>query len=166
MAASANTFSLWNTSSFYQATTGPYKACIADNFQNCPVVQTPGSYGNIASLAISPDGKTVVTGSVDKTVRLWNISGKTPVLIGVMQLVSCNHGLVGPIPSALLRMCPWISHYRSQPVMLWNSHYDQVTSVAFSPDGELGHRLFVMPVLICFQMMFLTYACIALAWSL
>ena len=38
-----------------------------------------GHKGPIIALAISPDKKTIVTGSQDKTIRLWNLKEGTPI---------------------------------------------------------------------------------------
>ena len=37
------------------------------------------SSGLITALAFSPDGKAVLTGSYDETVRLWNTTDGTPI---------------------------------------------------------------------------------------
>jgi len=37
-----------------------------------------GHQGTVMSLAFSPDGKRIVTGSVDRTVRLWDFSSGKP----------------------------------------------------------------------------------------
>jgi WD40 repeat protein len=37
-----------------------------------------GHEGSIAAVAISPDSHWVVTGSYDKTARLWDLSAKDP----------------------------------------------------------------------------------------
>ena len=38
-----------------------------------PAVQTiTGHIGNVTSIAFSPDGKTIVSGSADMTIKLWD----------------------------------------------------------------------------------------------
>lgn len=34
--------------------------------------------GDVVSISLSPDNKTYLTGSVDKTVRLWDVREQTP----------------------------------------------------------------------------------------
>ena len=33
---------------------------------------------SVSAVAFSPDGKTILTGSLDKTARLWNAADGTP----------------------------------------------------------------------------------------
>lgn len=41
-------------------------------------VDFPAHNGDVVSISVSPDGKTYVTGSVDKTCRLWDIREQSP----------------------------------------------------------------------------------------
>lgn len=38
----------------------------------------PAHNGDVVSISVSPDGNTYVTGSVDKSCRLWDIREQTP----------------------------------------------------------------------------------------
>ncbi len=42
-------------------------------------IQTTGHSGSVLSVAFSPDGTTLVTGSIDKTLRLWRVADGTLV---------------------------------------------------------------------------------------
>lgn len=41
-------------------------------------VDIPAHNGDVVSISVAPDGKTFVTGSVDKTCRLWDVREKSP----------------------------------------------------------------------------------------
>src|SRR5260370_1055354 len=45
-----------------------------------PVLTLKGHTGFISGVAFSPDGKSLVSGSWDKTVRVWNATTGQPVL--------------------------------------------------------------------------------------
>src|SRR5260370_782668 len=101
-----------------------------------------GHIDPVWSVAFSPDGKLVLTGSSDQTARLWErSSGK--------ELISFQ-GHRGPVYS--VAFSPNGKHILSgsddQTSRLWESssgkvltsfheHTNPVTSVAFSPDGKL-----------------------------
>lgn len=41
-------------------------------------VDFPAHNGDVVSISVAPDGNTYITGSVDKTCRLWDIREQTP----------------------------------------------------------------------------------------
>lgn len=65
----------------------------------------------ILSLAFSPDGKSLASGSADKTIRIWTLNKKN------------------------LNERKW-EHYQTIEGPSSNGHSDEVTSVAFSSDGN------------------------------
>jgi WD40 repeat protein len=100
-----------------------------------------GHTHDVVSLAFSPDGKLLASGSRDNTAILWDVS------TGAQRLVLRGHdahvwGLAFS-PDSL-----WLatgSHDRTariwnvttgQPVLVLNGHADKVNSVAWSPDGR------------------------------
>ncbi len=94
---------------------------------------------SVVSVAFSPDGKTIVTGSWDKTVKLWNLEGKE---IQTFKGHSSNVVSVAFSPDGKTIVTgSW-----DKTVKLWNlegkeiqtlkGHSDSVSSVAFSPDGK------------------------------
>ena len=41
--------------------------------------------GNVVSVAFSPDGKTIVSGSQDDTIKVWDAGGLTPAILPLFQ---------------------------------------------------------------------------------
>jgi WD40 repeat protein len=104
----------------------------------------------VNSVAISPDGKLIVSGSRDNTVRLWDIQGN-PVgqpFQGHEDYV--NSVAISPVRAAFSEGVGKliVSGSRDNTVRLWDiqgnpvgqpfqGHESSVNSVAFSPDGKM-----------------------------
>ncbi|CUA76629.1 putative WD repeat-containing protein alr2800 [Nostoc sp, PCC 7120] [Rhizoctonia solani] len=108
-----------------------------------PLIVHEGHKGAITSLAFSPNGKLLVSGSYDKTIRTWNAYNPSPVgnpLIGHTDIVQSVSYSVGNIIA---------SGSEDYTVRLWDINTSQqlgeplegdgrrVTAVAFSPDATL-----------------------------
>jgi WD40 repeat protein len=94
----------------------------------------------VTSVAFSPDGKIIATGSLDRTVKLWNIDGKE---LQTFILTDCVTSVAfSPNGKTIATVSG-----RSKTVKLWNidgkelqtftGHTDFVGSLAFSPDGKM-----------------------------
>ncbi len=63
----------------------------------------------VGSLTLNPDGETLVSGSYDQTIKLWN-----------------------------LRQVDWVTgHFYGKPIVLDGCHDQSITSVTFSSDGRI-----------------------------
>ena len=110
---------------------------------NREVMAMIGHTDYVGSASFSPDGKRVVTASWDKTARVWELSGPTPV-----STVLAGH--TGPVQSASFspdgkRV---VTASDDKTARVWElsgptpvstvlaGHTDRVWSASFSPDGK------------------------------
>jgi WD40 repeat protein len=101
-----------------------------------------GHEDSVLSVALSPDGKLIVSGSRDSTVRLWDVEGN---LIGqpfqghegsIYSVAFSPNGqmIVSGSDDHTLRLWDLQGKLISQP---FEGHEDVVWSVVFSPDGRM-----------------------------
>jgi WD40 repeat protein len=102
-----------------------------------------GHTGEVTSVAFSPDGKRVVTGSFDHTARVWDLSDATraaTVLAGgggrVWSVAFSRDGkrVATGSDDGMARV--WDLSEPTRPPTLLKGHGGIVNSVAFSPDGD------------------------------
>ena len=102
-----------------------------------------GHTSAIRSIAFSPDGKLLASGSFDNTILLWNVETHQPIgspLLGhTSEVVSLAFSPDGKILASgggkVILLWDIETHQpRGQP---FTGHIDPVSSVAFSPDGKL-----------------------------
>jgi len=96
-------------------------------------------YDNISSLAFSGDGNYIITGSNDKTARLWDIDGNilqifTGHVLPVYAVAFSPDGNTVLTGSGDLTARLW--DLQGNCLQVFNGHKFDVLSVAFSPDGN------------------------------
>jgi hypothetical protein len=98
-----------------------------------------GHQNGVHLVAFSPDGKSLVTGSFDNTVRLWDVAGRSLRKVLVVAKVF-------PVSATVSRTGGWIAagfldgelrvwDANGEPQKTLGGHSLQVTGVAFTPDG-------------------------------
>ncbi|KIN99085.1 hypothetical protein M404DRAFT_155993, partial [Pisolithus tinctorius Marx 270] len=110
--------------------------------QDWPAVQLAlqGHTGVVASVAFSPDGSRIVSGSEDNTVRVWDAKTVQLVLQGHTEEVTSvafspdGNRIASSSWDNTVRV--WDAKSGDQIGCPLTGHTDYVTSVAFSPDGN------------------------------
>jgi hypothetical protein len=106
-----------------------------------PLQTLTGHSSFVHSVAYSPDGQTLASGSMDKTIKLWNVNTGN-----LLQTLTGHSGLVNSVAYSPDGQT-LVSGSMDKTIKLWNvntgnllqtltSHSSWVESVAYSPDGQ------------------------------
>jgi WD40 repeat protein/serine/threonine protein kinase len=113
-----------------------------DTHMGQPATEFLGQPAKSLSMAITPDGRTVITGNDDKTVRLWDVASRRERLVLPGHRHFVWRTAVSP-DGRTLASGSW-----DKTVKLWDvatgelkatleGHKYELSSVAFSPDGRI-----------------------------
>ncbi|KAG2147807.1 uncharacterized protein EDB93DRAFT_1328365 [Suillus bovinus] len=108
-----------------------------------PLRQLPGHKGGVNAVAIFPDKRRMVTGSEDKTLRMWDL--KTGVVLkhmeghrsGVLRLAVSRDGQLISSGDEDGEVIVWHGETGKQLTQPIKAHFKGITSLDFSPDGTV-----------------------------
>ncbi|BDA71819.1 Pentapeptide repeat [Calothrix sp. PCC 7716] len=111
----------------------------SSHLNNCTFAKT---LSRISSLACTPDGKILVTGSDDGAVCLWEVaSGREILTINKEHFYWVNSVAISPngkiIASAGEKTVKLLSIGTGELLKIFFSHSDNVTDVTFAPNGKI-----------------------------
>ena len=100
-----------------------------------------GDQGMVTSLSFSPNGRTLLSASLDGTIRIWSVrdgsSKKTLVTTGYtdlrVALSPCGRYVAGGTGDGVLCILDFRTH---QVVKRWEGHLNDVSSLVFIPNGK------------------------------
>ena len=102
-----------------------------------------GHIGGVSSVAYSPDGRHIVSGSWDNTIRVWNTTigqcvagpfqGHTQPVLSVAYSPDGRHIVSGSCDNTIRVWNTTTGQYVAGP---FQGHIDRLTSVVYSPDGR------------------------------
>jgi uncharacterized protein with WD repeat len=105
--------------------------------------QLHGHTSSVNAVAFFPDGRHIISGSDDQSIRIWRVNTGTVVTVlpatksgsGLSSIACSPDGLRIAYSSDASDIC--VRHVTNQQTLLCRGHTDQVSSVTFSPDGTL-----------------------------
>ena len=113
-------------------------ACLSDNLELKATKESAHS-SQIKSVAFSPDGKTIVSGSSDKTIKVWDAESFALVeeRRGDAATIDPRSGEVAERDGATLRLKEGGAFYAPSPLQCLAVHWPRI--VAGAQSGELYH---------------------------